>query len=135
MNIWQYFRSIAVSKSIAAIIFVFRPRRDADRVTLSSCTGWVQHMGRFSESRAYEFTLDTQLSKGNVEVVLLDAKKELLMRLIRWSPAGKIDLDAKTGTIYVGNLKGPVVSVSCVGRRYGFRFIGRTSINGMPARF
>lgn len=95
MNIWQYFRSIAVSKSIAAIIFVFRPRRDADRVTLSSCTGWVQHMGRFSESIAYEFTLDTQLSKGNVEVVLLDAKKELLMRLNRWSPAGKIDLDAK----------------------------------------
>lgn len=95
MNIWRYFRSIAVSKSIAAILFVFRPCRDADRVTLDACTGWVKHMGRFSTSRTYEFTLDVQLSKGDVEVILLDAKKELLMKLNRQSPAGKIDLDAK----------------------------------------
>ena len=95
MNIWQYFRGIAVSKSITAILFVFHPRRDADSVTLGSCTGWVKHMGRFSESKTYEFTLDTQLSKGDVEVILLDAKKELLMKLNRQSPTGKIDLDAK----------------------------------------
>ncbi len=95
MNIWQYFRSIAVSKSVVAIIFVFRPCRDADRVTLGSCTGWVKHMGRFSESRTYEFILDTQLSKGDAEVILLDAKKELLMKLNRQSPTSKIDLDAK----------------------------------------
>ena len=95
MNIWQYLRSIAVSKSIAAILFVFRPGRDADRVTLGSCSGWVKHMGRFSESRTYKFILDTQLSTGEVEVILLDAKKELLMKLNRQSPSGKIDLDAK----------------------------------------
>ena len=95
MNIWQYFRSIAVSKSITAIIFAFRPGRDTDRVTLNSCTGWVKHMGRFSESRTYEFTLDTQLSKGDVEVILLGAKKELLMKLNQQSPKGKIDLNAK----------------------------------------
>lgn len=95
MNIWRYFRSIAVSKSIAAILFVFRPYRDADKVTLDSCTGWVKHMGRFSESRTYKFTLDTQLSKGDVEVTLLNAKKESLMRLNRQSPTGTIDLDAK----------------------------------------
>ena len=95
MNIWQYFRSIAVSKSIAAILFVFRPCRDADRVILDSCTGWVRHMGRFSESRTYKFTLDTQLSKGNAEVLLLGAKKERLMKLNRQSPTGTIDLDAK----------------------------------------
>lgn len=95
MNIWQYFRCIAVSKSIAAVLFVFRPSRNADRASLNSCTGWVRHMGRFSESRTYEFTLDTQLSKGDAAVSLLDAKKVLLMRLSRQSPAGKIDLDAR----------------------------------------
>ena len=95
MNIWQYFRCIAVSKSIAAVLFVFRPSRNADRAALNSCTGWVRHMGRFSESRTYEFTLDTQLSKGDAAVSLLDAKKVLLMRLNRQSPAGKIDLDAR----------------------------------------
>lgn len=78
MNIWQYFRSIAVSKSITATLFVFRPSRDTDRVTLNSCTGWVKHMGRFSESRTYEFTLGTQLSKGDVEVILIECKKGIL---------------------------------------------------------
>ena len=88
------FRS-AVSKSIAAILFVFRPCRDADRVILDSCTGWVRHMGRFSESRTYKFTLDAQLSKGNAEVLLLDAKKKPLMKLNRQSSTGTIALDGK----------------------------------------
>lgn len=39
MNIWQFLQSIAVTKSIAAMIFVFRPGRDADSVTLGSCSG------------------------------------------------------------------------------------------------
>lgn len=95
LNVWQCFRSIAISKSIAAILFVFRPGRDADRVTLNSCTGWVKHIGRFSENRTYEFSLDTQLSKGDAEVILFDAKKEQLIKLNRQSPTGKIDLDAK----------------------------------------
>ena len=95
MNIWQYFQSIAVSKSITAITFIFRPGRDTDRVTLNSCTGWVKHMGRFFESRTYEFILDMQLSKGEAEVILLDAKNELLMKLDQHSPVGKVDLDSK----------------------------------------
>lgn len=95
MNIWQYFRSVAVTKHIVAILFVFRPGRGADRVTMSSCTGWVKHMGGFFESRIYKFTLDAQLSKGEVEVILLDAKKELLMKLDPQSPTGNIELDAK----------------------------------------
>lgn len=95
MNIWQYFRSIAISKSIAATLFAFRPGRDADKAALDSCTGWVKHIGRFRESRTYEFTLDGQLSKGDAEVTLLDAKGEPLMKLNQQSPVGKIDLDAK----------------------------------------
>lgn len=94
MNIWQYFRSVAVSKSITAILFVFRPGKDADRATLDSCTGWVRHMGRFHESRTYDFTLDTHLSKGKAQVILLDAHKQQLMRLSQQCPAGKITLDA-----------------------------------------
>lgn len=95
MNIWQYFRNIAVSKSIAAILFVFCPGKDTDKATFGSCSGWVKHIGRFYESRTYEFVLNAQLSKGNVEVILLDAKKRQLMRLNRQTPTGIIDLDAK----------------------------------------
>lgn len=91
-----YCKGIAVSRSIAAILFVFRRSRDADRATLDSCTGWLSHVGRFHESRTYQFTFDAQLSKGNAEVILLDEKKQQLMKLNRQSPTGIIDLDAKS---------------------------------------
>ena len=95
MNIWQYFRSIAASKRISAVLFIFRPGKDTDQAALNSCTGWVKHMGRFHESGTYEFTLDAQLSEGDAEVTLLGAKKELLLRLNRQTPAGRINLDTE----------------------------------------
>lgn len=95
MNIWQFFRRIAVSKSIAAILFVFRRGKDTDRAALDSCTGWVQYMGGFHESRTYEFTFDAQLSKGDVEVILLDKEKRRLMKLNQQSPTERIALDAE----------------------------------------
>ncbi len=91
-----YCQGIAVSKSIAAILFVFRSGKNADRAVLDSCTGWVRHAGRFSEKRRYEFVLETQLSKGDVEVCLLDRKRQQLLRLNRQSPEGCIELDGKS---------------------------------------
>ena len=76
-----YCQGIAISKSIAAVLFVFRPGRNADKATLDSCSGWVKHVGRFHESRTYEFVFDAQLSKGNAEVILLDREKRQLIRL------------------------------------------------------
>lgn len=90
-----YCKGLAVTKSIAAVLFVFRPGRDADRATLSSCTGWVRHVGRFQESGTYEFTFDAQLSKGNAEVILWDKKKLQLLKLDRQSPTARIELDRK----------------------------------------
>lgn len=81
-----YCQGFAVSKSIVAIIFVFRPGRNADRVTLDSCSGWVKHVGRFHKNRAYEFSLDMQLSKGDVEVTLLDREKHPMLKLNQQSP-------------------------------------------------
>ena len=42
-----YRQGFAVTKSIAAILFIFRPERQADRVSLDTCTGWVRNVGRF----------------------------------------------------------------------------------------
>ena len=42
-----YSRGIAVSKNIRAVLFMFRPEKNADKVNLDSCTGWVQ-IGRAS---------------------------------------------------------------------------------------
>lgn len=93
MKIWQYFRSIAATKSIAAIMFVFRRGKDADKATLDSCTGWIQYVGRFRKSGTCEFTLDAQLSMGDAEVILLDGNRQV-MRLNQQFPAARIALDA-----------------------------------------
>ena len=90
-----YSRGLAVTKSIAAILFVFRPGRDADRAELNSCSGWVRHMGRFHQGRVYEFSFEAQLSKGEAEVSLLDRDKRPLLKLNRQSPTGTIKLEER----------------------------------------
>lgn len=89
-------QGFGVSKSVAAVLFVFRPGKDADKVTLDSCSGWVSHAGRFRESRTYAFALDGRLSKGDVDVVLLDKKKQPLLKLDRQSPAAQAELDGNS---------------------------------------
>ena len=84
-----YSQGLVESKKIKAILYVFRPGKYADRVTIDSCTGWAKHAGRFCESRSYEFVFDGQLSSGDVDVILLDKKKPLL-RLNLQSPIGKV---------------------------------------------
>ncbi len=90
-----YCQGFAVLKRTAAIIMVFRHGKNADNATFDSCTGWIKHAGRFHESKTYEFVLDMQLSKGSVEIILLDSKKRELMKLNQQSLTGKIDLDAR----------------------------------------
>ncbi len=87
---------IATIKSIRAILFVFRPGKSGDRVALNTCTGWVRHMGRFYESGTYTFVLDAQLSKGDVELLLLDKDKQPLLKLNNQFTSQTIDLDGKS---------------------------------------
>lgn len=91
-----FWGGIATTKYIRAVLFVFRPGKSGDRVTLGSCTGWVRHMGRFYESRTYTFTLDAQLSRGDVELLLLDCKKQPLLKLNRQLTSQTIDLNGKS---------------------------------------
>ncbi|NBI11466.1 hypothetical protein D1641_15850 [Colidextribacter sp. OB.20] len=87
-----YRKGLVVTKCIAAILFVFRPGREADRVKLDSCTGWVQHVGRFRKDRTYEFSFEARLSQGDAEVSLLDRDKCPVLKLSRRSQKGRITL-------------------------------------------
>ena len=91
-----YFGAIAAVKSIHAVLFMFTPRKNVDKAVLDACTGWIRHMGRFYESRTYEFVLDDQLSKGDAQVLLLDSKKQPLLKLNRYAPYRAIELDGKS---------------------------------------
>lgn len=90
-----YSQGLAVTKCIAAVLFAFRPGRDADRAELNSCTGWVRHMGRFHQGRTYEFSFEARLSKGEAEVSLLGRDKRPLLKLNRQSPTGTIKLEER----------------------------------------
>lgn len=96
-----YFGAIATTKCIEAILFMFKPGKYRDKAALDACTGWFRHMGRFYENRTYEFTLDDQLTKGHVEVLLLDKKKRSLLKLSRQCPVQTIDLDGKKSRYYL----------------------------------
>ena len=87
-------QGFAVTKSIAAVLFVFQLGKRGGRASLNSCTGWVRYPGRFRESRVYHFCLVAQLTEGDMEVFLLDAKKQPLLRLNRWHPRESVALDA-----------------------------------------
>lgn len=94
--IYLLYRSgVAVTRSIVALVFVFRTGRDGDSVTLKSCTGWVRHVGRFRERGSCQFVFEAQLSKGDAEVLLLDGKKREILRFNRRSPAGRAELAEK----------------------------------------
>lgn len=75
---------------------MFWPGKDRDRATVDSCNGWVRHAGRFQESRTYEFIFDTQIAKGDIEVFLLDAEMQPLLKLTRRFPTGRIALDGES---------------------------------------
>lgn len=91
-----YRNGFAATKCIAAVLFVFRPEKQADSVSLNSCTGWVRHAGRFRQSWTYKFCLDCQLSAGSAEVILLDRQKRELLRLNRDNCTGTIALSGKS---------------------------------------
>ena len=94
------FEFCVMVKSIRAVMFVFSPGRNSDRAALEACSGWVRHMARFYENRTYSFALDVQLTKGDVEVLLLDKKKQVLLKLNRQFPQRTIDLDGKKNRYY-----------------------------------
>lgn len=79
-----------ITKSIMAILFLFRPGKLGDKAEVNSCNGWVQHRGAFREPRVYAFIFQAQLAKGNVSVSIFDAGKREVLRLSQGIPTGEI---------------------------------------------
>ena len=88
-----YCQGFIATKRISAVLFVFQPGKQADRVSLDSCTGWLRHARRFRQSGTYKFRLDYRLSKGSAGVSLLDNQKRELLRLSQDNPVGELELD------------------------------------------
>ena len=92
MNV-GYRKGFLTSKRIAAALFIFRRSENGESATVDSCSDSLRHTVRFPESRSYQFHFHGGLSKGDVEIVLSDAKKQPLLRLNRCAPTGVVKLD------------------------------------------
>ena len=86
---------MAFYKSISAVVFIFMPVGEEDRFRLKSCSGWVEYRARFHENRVYEFVLGGRLTAGSAEVLLMDEKKQEILKLNQHSPAGRVELDGR----------------------------------------
>ncbi len=78
----------AVTKCLAALVFVLRRSKNGDSVRVRSCTGWAKHMIRLQEGRMYEFHLDSQCLNGETAAFVLDSKKQELLKLTPYLPSG-----------------------------------------------
>lgn len=63
------------------------------KASFSSCDGRMKRVVRFEESRNYAFSLDLQLSKGEMQVELLDGK-DVLIHLDADKPTGCTEITA-----------------------------------------
>lgn len=81
MPLINNFTRFWVLKSIRALTFFFRPGGSEDSVMITRGTGWVRHRLIVESSGTYSFRFSGSLTDGNVEVSILNAKKEPLAKL------------------------------------------------------
>lgn len=93
----RYPPGMVVYKSIAALVFVFRPGFDRDTATLRSCSGWVEHALHCPGAGEYGFWLDCRFTKGNAWIELRDAQKRMVLRLDPETSEGCVRLQAGEG--------------------------------------
>ncbi len=73
-----------------ALTFIGSQR--GNKASFTSCNGWMKRVVKFKESRNYAFDLDVKLSKGDMQIELLDEKKQLIMRLDGDNPKAVIEV-------------------------------------------
>ena len=77
--IFLYSQGYMVFKSISAVAFIGSTRGNSARFT--SCSGYMKRVIKFKADGTYTFVLDTELSKGDMSVELLDFTKQKIMQL------------------------------------------------------
>ena len=63
--------------------------------TFTSCSGYTKRVVRFKESGTVRFTYEPELTAGNVTVELLDAGKQVVLRLSGANARADVPVEAK----------------------------------------
>ena len=79
-----------------AVLFVGSLRgKNHCEASFTSCSGYVKRVIKFSESRGYTFHLDSDVSKGNIHVIVQSRKKEALLDLTPERASGVLAVNKK----------------------------------------
>ena len=89
--IFLYDRGYMAIKSISAVSFVGFSKENGARFT--SCNGYLKRIVRFKSDGTSRFSLDAELTKGDVSVELLSITKERLMVLNCASPNASVTVE------------------------------------------
>jgi len=85
------------TQSKAALTFTGdgRGRKDRMGFSFTRCDGWISRVLKIKEDGIYRFDLDADLSKGTVQVQVLNRQKLPLLTLNPDTPRGRLQLEAK----------------------------------------
>lgn len=86
-----YHNGLLVMQAKRAVMFA--GGRGCKKATFISCSGYIRRVVKFRESKRYRFELNTELSKGEVQMELCEAGKGEILRL---------DGQMQSGEVFVG---------------------------------
>jgi len=88
-----YINGYLVLQSKRAVMFVGSMR--GCKATFSSCTGYLKRVTKFESDGVRTFTLDAELTKGEMWVELLDADKNEILRLDSKNTSAAIAVESR----------------------------------------
>ena len=86
-----YINGYLVTNAKRAVVFVGSMR--GNKATFSSCTGYIKRIVRFKVNKTYTFTLETELTKGEMTVDLLDSNKQEIICLNSYNRSATIAVE------------------------------------------
>ena len=91
-----YMQGFLVINAKRAVMFMGSIRRKSDcKAKFTMCSGSMKRVIRFEEDKTYNFSLNSKLTSGEMEVKILDSSKQPVITLDSNNPKANLDADRK----------------------------------------
>ena len=80
------------------MFFAVQPADGGEVILLArvvSCGGWVRKVIKFKESRQYQFTFGSDITKGSITAEIQNRDKKPILILDSENPQGILDVDSR----------------------------------------
>lgn len=86
-----YVNGYMIINAKSAVSFI--GSKKGNSAIFSSCNGYIKRVVRFKTDKVCTVTLNAELTKGDLRAELLDASKQVMMRLDRSNPTASITVE------------------------------------------